>query len=52
VFRRLAELRAAPVAAGQEPWQRCDLGVSRVTTTTADPQLSIAFAYRVRVVPE
>lgn len=50
-FLALEELRSAQVAAGQEPWQRCDLGVTR-TAPGADAQMSVDFAYEVGDVPE
>ena len=51
VFLGLAALRADRAGAGQEPWQRCDLRVTR-TTPGADPELSVTFAYEVGEVPE
>lgn len=50
-FLTLEELRSAQVAAGQEPWQRCDLEVTR-RAPGADVQLSVDFAYEVGDVPE
>lgn len=50
VFLGLEAMRAEQVAAGQEPWRRCDLTVTR-STPGRDPALSIAFAYEVGEVP-
>lgn len=51
VFLQLAKMRAAQVAAGQEPWQRLDLGVTR-PSPDAEAQMSVDFAYEVGDVPE
>ncbi len=50
-FLTLEEARAAQVAAGQDPWQRCDLEVVRSATDGA-AQMSVDFAYEVGDVPE
>ncbi len=51
VFLQLAKMRASQVAAGQEPWQRCDLEVTR-SAPGAEAQMSVDFAYEVGDVPE
>ncbi len=51
VFRELAAMRRRQIAAGQEPWLRCDLVLTRAPGSP-EPDFRVDFAYEVGDVPD